>query len=110
VEDLEGKMDNTMTRTQNVEVVTTTLMDKQEKLHNKVAVLAFDWDVNLKYSFQVVKFETDMLNFSINNSLAIHHDRTVQERSIQEEFGIHQDQIAGLEERLHATMRRVSVS
>ena len=49
-------------------------MDEQERLHDKVTVLAFNFDANTKYYFQAINFKAKMLDFSINDSVSTHHN------------------------------------
>ena len=57
----------------------------------------------------MVKFETDMLNFSINDALSIHNQVTIQERDIQEEFNLHRDRLSNLEHQLGSALAKVSM-
>ena len=43
-------------RVHNPEQVTGSLMTWQDRLNDKVSILSFDWNLNLKYCFQVVYF------------------------------------------------------
>ena len=36
-------------RVHNLEQVTSSLMGRQDKLNDKVNILSFDWNLNLKY-------------------------------------------------------------
>ena len=49
VDDLGGFQMNVKPRVHNLEQVTSSLMGRQDKLNNKVNVLSFDWNLNLKY-------------------------------------------------------------
>ena len=99
-------------RVHNLEQVTGSLMTRQDKLNDKVNILLFDWNLNLKYCFQVVDFEVKMLSFSLNKSVLVHEDWAQQNTLVQEQFGLHQDRIAVMEETLRSlqTMVRASSS
>ena len=62
VDDLGGFQMDVGPRVHNLEQVTSSLMGRQDKLNDKVNVLSFDWNLNLKYQAQVVDFETKMLS------------------------------------------------
>ena len=66
VEGLEESRTNFEPRVHNLEQVTSSLMGRQDKLNDKVNVLSFNWNLNLKYCSQVVNFEAKMLLFSLN--------------------------------------------
>ena len=85
-------------RVHNLEQVTRSLMTWQDKLNDKVKILSFDWNLNLKYCFQVVDFEVKMLSFSLNKSVLVHEDWTQQNMLVQEQFGLWQDWIVTVEE------------
>ena len=61
-------------RVHNLEQVTSSLMSHQDKLNDKVNILSFDWNLNLKYHAWVVDFEAKMLSFSLNESVLVHED------------------------------------
>ena len=63
VDDLGRFRINVKPRVHNLEQVVGPLMTRQDKLSDKVNVLLFDWNLNLKYRFQVVDFEVKMLSF-----------------------------------------------
>ena len=91
----------------NLEQVTSSLMGHQDKLNNKVNVLSFDWNLNLKYRAQVVDFEAKTLLFSLNESVLVHEDWAQSNKLVQEQFGLHQDQIATVEETLRSLTTKV---
>ena len=94
-------------RVHNLEQVTGSLMSHQDKLSDKVNVLSLDWNLNLKYQAQVVDFEAKMLSFSMNKSVLVHEDYTQQNVLVQEQFRLHQDWIATVEETLRLLMTKV---
>ena len=49
VDDLGGFRMNVEPRVHNLEQVMSSLMGRQDKLNDKVNVLSFDWNLNLKY-------------------------------------------------------------
>jgi hypothetical protein len=75
-----------------------------------VNVLSFDWNLNLKYCVQVVDFEAKMLSFSLNELVLVHEDWSQANSLVQEQFGLHQDRIAAMEETLRSLMTKVRVS
>ena len=74
VDDFEEFRMDVEPRVHNLEQVTGSLMSRQDKLNDKVNVLSFNWNLNLKYHFQVVDFEAKMLSFSLNKSVLVHED------------------------------------
>ena len=73
---------------------------QQAKLNDKVTLLEWDFNLNLKYCPQVVNFEAQMLSFSLTESVLDHQEWVQQDRIVQEQFGLHQDRISGMEEML----------
>ena len=100
VESLDVKMEESSKRMEVLEGVVGPLMEHQDWLSNKAGMLMFGCDLNLKHHFQVIDFEAKMLTFSLNESVLVHQDQTQQSMMVQEQFGLHQDQIAGVEEML----------
>ena len=49
-----------------------------------------------------------MLSFSLTESVMDHQEQVQQDRLIQEQFGLHQDWISGMEEMLQALSTKVS--
>ena len=49
VDDLGGFQMDVGPRVHNLEQVTSSLMGRQDKLNDKVNILSFDWNLNLKY-------------------------------------------------------------
>ena len=97
-------------RVHNLEQVTSFLMGRQDKLNDKVNILSFDWNLNLKYRAQVVDFEAKMLSFSLNKSALVHKDWAQLNQLVQDQFGFHQDWIALTEETLRSLKTKVRVS
>ena len=97
-------------RVHNLEQVTSSLMGHQDKLNDKVNVLSFDWNLNLKYRAQVVDFEAKMLSFSLNESVLVHEDWAQSNQLVQDQFGLHQNQIASTDETLRSLKTKVRVS
>ena len=79
-------------------------------MNNKVNVLSFDWNLNLKYHAQVVNFEVKMLSFSLNKSVLVHKDWAQSNQLVQDQFGLHQDRIVSTEETLRFLKTKVQVS
>src|SRR3984885_12905928 len=109
VDDLWMYREEVELRVHNLEQVTGSLMTRQDKLSDKVNILLFDWNLNLKYRFQVVDFEAKMLSFSLNESVLVHEDWTQQNSLVQEQFGLQQDRIAAMEETLRSLQTKVSM-
>ena len=110
VEGLEESRTSFKPRVHNLEQVTSSLMGWQDKLNNKVNVLSFNWNLNLKYHTQVVDFKAKMLSFSLNELVLVHEDWSQSNSLVQEQFGLHQDQIATVEETLRSLTTKVQVS
>ena len=94
-------------RVHNLEQVTSSLMGRQDKLNDKVNILSFNWNLNLKYRAQVVDFEAKMLLFSLNESVLVHEDWAQSNQLVQDQFGLHQDRIASMEETLRSLKTKV---
>ena len=87
VEGLEESRTGFEPRVHNLEQVTSSLMGQQDKLNDKVNILSYDWNLNLKYWAQVVNFEAKMLSFSLNELVLDHcHEHTQREsgRAVRE--------------------------
>ena len=110
VDDLGGFQMDIGPRVHNLEQVTSSLMGRQDKLNDKVNVLSFNWNLNLKYQAQVVDFEAKMLSFSLNESVLVHEDWAQSNQLVQDQFGLHQDRIASTEETLRSLKTKVQVS
>ena len=110
VDDLGGFRMGVAPRVHNLEQVTSSLMGCWDKLNDKVNVLSFEWNLNLKYCVQVVDFGVKMLLFSLNKLVLVHEDWTQQNSLVQEQFRLHQDQIAAMEETLRSLKTKVQVS
>ena len=110
VDDLGGVQMDIGPRVHNLEQVMSSLMGHQDKLIDKVNVLSFDWNLNLKYQAQVVDFEMKMLLFSLNESVPVHKDWAQLNQLVQDQFGLHQDRIALMEETLRSLKTKVRVS
>ena len=50
------------------------LVDQQAKLNNKVTLLEWDFNLNLKYCPQVVNFEAQMLSFGLTELVMDHQE------------------------------------
>ena len=110
VDDLGGLQMNVGPRVHNLEQVTSSLMGHQDKLNDKVNILSFDWNLNLKYRAQVVDFEAKMLSFSLNELVLVHEDWAQLNQLVQDQFGLHQDRIALMEETLRSLKTKVQIS
>ena len=110
VDDLEGFQMDVGPRVHNLEQVTSSLMGHQDKLNNKVNILSFDWNLNLKYQAQVVDFEAKMLSFSLNELVLVHENWAQLNQLVQDQFGLHQDWIGLMEETLRSLKTKVRVS
>ena len=110
VDNLGGFQMDVGPRVHNLEQVTSSLMGRQDKLNDKVNVLSFDWNLNLKYCAQVVDFEVKMLSFSLNELVLVHKDWAQSNQLVQDRFGLHQDRIALTEETLRSLKTKVRVS
>ena len=81
---------------------------QQAKLNDKVTLLEWDFSLNLKYCSQVINFKAQMLSFSLTESVMDHQERVQQDCQVQEQFGLQQDWISGMEEMLQALSTKVS--
>ena len=52
---------------------------QQAKLNNKVTLLEWDFNSNLKYWSQVVDFKAQMLSFGLTESVMDHQERVQQD-------------------------------
>ena len=107
VEGLEESRTGFEPRVHNLEQVTSSLMSQQDKLNDKVNILSYNWNLNLKYCAQVVDFEVKMLSFGLNESVLVHEDWSQLNSLVQEQFGLHQDRIAMVEETLRSLVTKV---
>ena len=87
VDNLGGFQMDVGPRVHNLEQVTSSLMGCQDKLNDKVNILSFDWNLNLKYCAQVVDFEAKMLSFSLNKSVPVHKDWAQSNQLVLHGFG-----------------------
>ena len=110
VDDLGGFQMDIRPRVHNLEQVTSSLMGHQDKLNDKVNILSFNWNLNLKYRAQVVNFEVKMLLFSLNESVLVHEDWAQLNQLVQDQFRLHQDQISSMEETLRSLKTKVRAS
>ena len=108
VEDLEEGNEGFTKKIVEVEGSMGALEVQQAKLNDKVTLLEWDFNLNLKYCFQVVDFEAQMLSFSLTESVMDHQEQVQQDRMVQETFSLHQDRISGMEETLRALSTKVS--
>ena len=84
MEGLEESRTSFEPRVHNLEQVTSSLMGRQDKLNNKVNILSFNWNLNLKYHVQVLDFEAKMLSFSLNELVLVHKDWSQLNSLVQE--------------------------
>ena len=84
VEGLEESRTSFEPRVHNLEQVTSSLMGWQNKLNDKVNILSYNWNLNLKYHAQVVNFKVKMLLFSLNESVLVHEDWSQSNSLVQE--------------------------
>ena len=108
VEDLEQGNDSSSKKIAEVEGSMGVLEVQQARLNDKVTLLEWDFNLNLKYCLQVVDFEAQMLSFSLTEPVMDHQGRVQQDRAVQEQFGLHQDRIATMEEMLRSLSSKVS--
>ena len=108
VEDLEEGNGSSTKKIAKVEGSMGALEVQQAKLNDKVTLLEWDLNLNLKYWSQVVDFEVQMLSFGLTESVMDHQERVQQDRMVQEMFGLHQDRISGMEEMLRVLSTKVS--
>ena len=73
VEDLEGNEGSTK-RITEVEGSMGALEVQQAKLNDKVTLLEWDFNLNLKYCLQVVDFKAQMLSFGLMESVMDHQE------------------------------------
>ena len=76
------------------------LVVQQVKLNNKVTLLEWDFNLNLKYCPQVVDFKAQMLSFGLSELVMDHQERVQEDWMVQEQLGLQQDWIASMEETL----------
>ena len=108
VKDLEEGNESSIKKIAEVEGSMGALVVQQVKLNEKVTLLEWDFNLNLKYCLQVVDFEAQMLSFGLTESVMDHQERVQQDHQVQEQFGLHQDWILGMEEMLRALSTKVS--
>ena len=108
VEDLEEGNGSSIKRIADVEGSMGVLETQQAKLNDKVTLLEWDFNLNLKYCLQVVDFEAQMLSFGLMELVMDHQERVQQDRTVQETFSFHQDRMSGMEETLRALTTKVS--
>ena len=100
VEDLEEGNKSSTKKITEVEGSMGALVVQQAKLNDKVTLLEWDFNLNLKYCPQVVNFKAQMLSSGLTESVMDYQEQVQQDRVVQEQFGLHQDQIAGMEDML----------
>ena len=100
VEELEEGNESSTKKIAKVEGSIGALVVQQVKLNNKVTLLEWDFNLNLKYCPQVVDFEAQMLSFSLAKPMMGHQEQIQEDQRVQEQLGLHQDQITGIEEML----------
>ena len=108
VEGLEELGEGSFSRVAEMERSMGAMVVQQAKLNDKVTLLEWDFNLNLKYWSQVVDFKAQMLSFGLSESIMDHQERIQQDRAVQEQFGLHQDRIATMEEMLRSLSSKVS--
>ena len=108
VEDLEEGNQSSVKKIAKVEGSMGALEVQQAKINDKVTLLKWDFTLNLKYWSQVIDFKAQMLSFGLSESVMDHQERVQQDRAVQEQFSLHQDWIAGMEEMLCSLSTKVS--
>ena len=108
VEVLEEVGESSSKKIAEVERSMGAVVVQQAKLNDKVTLLEWDFNLNLKYWSQVVDFEAQMLSFGLLESVMDHQERVQRDRAVQEQFGLHQDRIATMEEMLRSLSSKVS--
>ena len=108
VEGLEEVGDDSTKKIANVERSMGAVVVQQAKLNDKVTLLEWDFNLNLKYWSQVIDFEAQMLSFGLSELVMDHQERVQQGRAVQEQFGLHQDRIATMEEMLRSLSSKLS--
>ena len=74
VEDLEEGNDSSSKKITEVEGSMGALEAQQAKLNDKVTLLEWGFNSNLKYWSQVVDFEAQMLSFGLTESVMDHQE------------------------------------
>ena len=108
VEGLEERNKGSTSKVAEMEGSMGALVVQQAKLNDKVTLLEWDFSLNLKYCTQVADFEARILSFGLTESVVDHQEQAQQERMVQEQFGLHQDRISGMEEMIQALSTKVS--
>ena len=108
VEDLEEGNESSTKKIAEVEGSMGALEVQQAKLNDKVTLLEWDFNLNLKYCLQVINFEVQMLSFGLTESVMDHQERVQQDQMVQETLGLHQDRISGMEDMLRVLSTKVS--
>ena len=85
------------------------LVVQQAKLSDKVTLLGWDFDLNLKCCPQVVDFKAQMLSFGLAEPVMGHQEWVQVDQRVQEQLRLRQDRIARLEEMLRALSTKVSI-
>ena len=91
VEDLEEGNESSTKKIAEVEGSMGALEVQQGKLNDKVTLLEWDFNLNLKYCPQVVNFKAQMLGFSLTESVMEFQERVQVDQRVQEQLRIHQD-------------------
>ena len=94
VEELEEGNESSTKKITEVERSIGALVVQQVKLNDKVTLLGWDFDLNLKYCPQVINFKAQMLGFGLTKPMMDHQEQ------VQEQLRLQQDWITGLEETL----------
>ena len=61
-----------------------------------------------KYTSMTIDFEAQVLNFGLTESVMDYQERVQQDCQVQEQFGLQQDWISGMEEMLQVLSTKVS--
>ena len=109
VEDLEEGNKSSTKKIAEVKGSMGALVVQQAKLNNKVTLLEWDFILNLKHCPQVVNFKAQMLSFGLAELVVDHQEQVQVDQRAQEQLGLHQDWIAGMEDMLRVLSTKVSV-
>ena len=74
VEDLEEGNESSTKKIAEIEGSMGALEVQQVKLNNKVTLLEWDFNLNLKYCPQVIDFKAQMLSFGLTESVMDHQE------------------------------------
>ena len=68
-----------------------------------------DFNLNLRYCLQVVDFEVQISSFGLAEPMMGCQEWIQEDQRVQEQLGLHQDWIAGMEEMLRVLSTKVSI-